>query len=101
MTCKPLDWQTDCIAQVCRTLMPALSSVEKLTLEVMTEWQSGETDVTTWHELLSSFINLKKLCICYALIEELSNALEVDGIGLIQVFCPVCNTSWWTSGHLL
>jgi hypothetical protein len=92
VACKQLDWQIDCIAQVCITLMPALSGVERLTLDVMGEWQSGEingvVDGTTWHELLRSFISLKKLCICDELVEELSNALEVDGIGSDPSFLP-------------
>ncbi|KAI9432321.1 hypothetical protein H4582DRAFT_2102310 [Lactarius indigo] len=84
--CKQLDWQIDCAAQICRALMPALSGVEKLTLnfyeQVMpTEWQNGEIDGATWHELLRSFAGVKELRICGALLEELSRVLEVDEIG--------------------
>ncbi|KAH9011615.1 hypothetical protein EDB84DRAFT_1569635 [Lactarius hengduanensis] len=35
-----------------------------------------------WHELLRSFIGVKELRICNSLSEELSRALQVDGIGL-------------------
>ncbi|KAI9452685.1 hypothetical protein BJY52DRAFT_1225982 [Lactarius psammicola] len=84
--CKNLDWQIDCAAQICSALIPALSSVEKLTLgfdqEAMpTKWQNGEIDGTTWHELLRSFVAVKELHVCGALSEELSRALDVGEVG--------------------
>ncbi|KAH9033793.1 hypothetical protein EDB85DRAFT_1052527 [Lactarius pseudohatsudake] len=80
---KQLDWQIDCAAQICGALMPSLSGVEKLTLKfydrvMPAEWQNGEIDSTTWHELLRAFIGVKELHICAALSEELSRALEVE-----------------------
>ncbi|KAH8978305.1 hypothetical protein EDB92DRAFT_1956704 [Lactarius akahatsu] len=68
------------------SLVPALSGVEGLTLNchertMPTEWQNGEIDGTTWHELLSSFIGAKELHISESLSQELSRALEVDDIG--------------------
>jgi hypothetical protein len=84
--CKPLDWQIDCAAQICSALIPPLSGVEQLTLylyeETMpTEWQNGEIDGTSWHELLRSFVGVKELHICDSLSEELSRALKLDEIG--------------------
>jgi hypothetical protein len=86
VTFKHLDWQIDCAAQICTALMPVLSGVEKLTLDfyglaVPTEWQNGEIEGTTWHELLRSFVGVKELHICGALLPELSRALQVDGVG--------------------
>ena len=86
VTFKHWDWQIDCAAQICSALMPILSSVEKLTLDfyglmVPTEWQDGEIDGTTWHQLLRSFVGVKELHICGALLPELSRALQVDNIG--------------------
>jgi len=83
---KQLDWQIDCVAQICSALMSALSGVVKLTLNsyrlgMPTDWQNGEIDSTTWHELLRSFIWVKELRICDTLSEELSRALQVDEIG--------------------
>ncbi|KAH9054860.1 hypothetical protein EDB87DRAFT_1412376 [Lactarius vividus] len=83
---KQLDWQIDCAAQICSALVPALSGVETLTLNfheqmMPSEWQDGEIDGATWHQLLRSFTGVKKLCICSALSEELSRALEVEGTG--------------------
>ncbi|KAI9457249.1 hypothetical protein BJY52DRAFT_1273605, partial [Lactarius psammicola] len=91
--CKPLDWQIDSAAQICSTLTPVLSGVEKLTLDfheelMPTEWQNGEIDGTTWHELLRSFIRVKELRICDSLSEELSGALELDEIGSDLGFLP-------------
>ncbi|KAH9062548.1 hypothetical protein EDB83DRAFT_2552038 [Lactarius deliciosus] len=84
--CKQLDWQIDCTAQICSSLAPALSGVEGLTLNfhertMPTEWQNGEIDGTTWHELLRSFIGVKELHISESLSQELSRSLEVDDIG--------------------
>ncbi|KAH8995989.1 hypothetical protein EDB92DRAFT_1844358 [Lactarius akahatsu] len=80
---KQLDWQKIyCAAQICSTLMPALSGVEKLTLKfydrmMPTEWQNGEIDSTTWHELLRASIGVRELHISAALSQELSRALQV------------------------
>ena len=84
--CKQLDWQIDCAAQICSSLMPTLSDVGSLRLalhgEMMpTEWQNGEIDGTTWHELLRSFIGMWELIISESLSQELSRALQVDDIG--------------------
>ncbi|KAH9172510.1 hypothetical protein EDB89DRAFT_885835 [Lactarius sanguifluus] len=81
--CRQLDWQIDCAAQICSALMPALSGVERLKLQfydrtMPTEWQNGEIDSTTWHELFRAFIGVRELHICAALSQELSRALQVD-----------------------
>ena len=55
---------------------------------IPTEWQNGEIDGTTWHELLRSFIGVKELYIDDALLEELSRALQVDEVGLDPGFLP-------------
>jgi hypothetical protein len=86
VVCKQLDWQIDCAAQICSALMPALTGVEKLRLHIYrpmmpTEWQNGEIDCATWHELLRSFTGVKELRICGGLSKELHRALEVDEIG--------------------
>ncbi|KAI9432323.1 hypothetical protein H4582DRAFT_1104928 [Lactarius indigo] len=91
--CKQLDWQIDCAAQICRALMPVLSGVEKLTLDyyemvMPTEWQNGEIDGTTWHELLRPFIWAKDLRICSSLSGELSRALQVDSVGMDPGLLP-------------
>jgi hypothetical protein len=91
--CKQLDWQIDCAAQVCQALIPALSRVEAFTLdcnnlEIPTDLQNGGIDSTTWHELLRSFIGVKKLYIDGPLSEELSRALQVEEVGLDPGFLP-------------
>ncbi|KAH9025337.1 hypothetical protein EDB84DRAFT_402310 [Lactarius hengduanensis] len=93
VTCKQLDWQIDCAAQVCNTLMPALSGVEDLALDfhermMPTEWHNGGIDGTTWHELLRPFIGVTRLYIYGTLSEELSRALQVDEIGSDPGFLP-------------
>ena len=98
--CEPIDWQIDCAAQICSALIFALSGIEILTLDyylqvdpnwfgpVQINFQNDEVDSTTWHELLRSFIGLKELRIEYLVSEELSLALEVDGIGSDPGFLP-------------
>ncbi|KAN0135779.1 hypothetical protein V8E53_006419 [Lactarius tabidus] len=93
VTCKQLDWQIDCAAQVCSALMPVLSVVNELTVDfyqpvMPTQWQNGEIDGTTWHELLRPFIDVKTLYICGGVLEELSRALQVDEIGSDPGFLP-------------
>ena len=93
VTCKPLDWQIDCAAQICQALIPALSGVERFRLicyhtKIPTEWQNGAVDGTTWHELLRSFIGLKELYVDEALLDELSCALRVDEVASDPAFLP-------------
>ena len=94
--CRQLDWQIDCVGQICSSLIPALSAVEQFTLElyyrnhqrIPTELQNGAIDSTTWHELLRSFIGMKDLHIDHELLEELSRALRVDEVGSEPEFLP-------------
>jgi hypothetical protein len=92
VVCKPMDWQIDCAAQICSTLLPALSGVEKLSLThtssnggifapAILDFNPYEIDCTTWHELLRLFTGVKELRIDYLLSKELSRALEMDEIG--------------------
>ena len=91
--CKPLDWQIDCAAQICHALIPTLSGVEELRpvidyQEIPTEMRNGAIDSATWHDLLRSFIGVKKLYIYNVLLEELSRALQVDEVGSDPSFLP-------------
>ena len=91
--CRPLDWQIDCVAQICHGLIPTLSGVDELTLqhnlgEISTELRNGAIDSATWHDLLRTFIGMKQLRIGNALLEELSRALQVDEVGLDPEFLP-------------
>jgi hypothetical protein len=91
--CKHFDWQIDSAAQICGSLMPALSSVERLALDfdgdgISAEWEGGAVDGTTWRELLRPFIGAKELHICRALTWELSSALLLDDTGLEPGLLP-------------
>jgi hypothetical protein len=89
--CKPLDWQIDCAAQICRALIPVVSGAEELVLysnKIQTELQSGGIDSTTWHDLLRSFNVAKVLFIPPGLIEELARALQADEVGSDPGFLP-------------
>ena len=91
--CKQLDWQIDCAAQICHTLIPALSCVEQLSLyhdfrRIPDELRNGAIDSATWHDLLRSFIGVQRLYIKGGLLDELSRALRVDEVGSDPGFLP-------------
>ena len=91
--CQPMDWKIDCATQICHTFIPEISSVEQLTLhheyrKIPTEWRNRTIDSAMWHDLLRSFIGLKELSVGNGLLEELSHALQVDGVGSDPGFLP-------------
>ena len=92
VTSKQLDWQIDYAGQIRNALVQALSNVERLTLEIYkalpTEWENGEIDSTSWHDLLRVFIGVKKLYIRRGLLGELSRALQLDDVGSDPGFLP-------------
>ena len=86
VNCEPLDWQIDSATQVCSALGDVLSTVEELTLDLDVDglpldWDNA-LDSILWHELLLSFIGVKKLYIGFSLTLELSQALESAAGGL-------------------
>ena len=92
--CTQLDWQIDCAAQICHGLIPTLSGVEGLMLtrdnyhEISTELQNGAIDSATWHDLLRTFIGVKRLHFDDTFSEELSRALQADEVRLDPEFLP-------------
>ena len=92
--CKQLDWQIDCAAQICNALIPALSGVKLFLLNYHhwkippTESHNGAIDVTTWHDLLRSFIGTRSFYINHKFLKELSRALQVDEVGSDPDFLP-------------
>ena len=92
--CGPVDRQIDFAAQICHALIPTLSGVRTLLLsyrEISTEMRNGPNGVvnaTTWHDLLRTFIGVKKLHIYHGLMEEVSHALQVDEVASDPSFLP-------------
>jgi hypothetical protein len=91
--CNSFSWKIGCAAQICNALIPALSTVERLTLSCYfrkypTELQDGAIDATAWLELLRSFIVAKEIHIDRELLDELSCVLQVDEVGLDPGFLP-------------
>jgi hypothetical protein len=91
--CGQLDWQIDLATQICHALIPKISGVEKFTLycgysAIPREWQNGVVDDTAWHELLRPFTGVKELLIYGGILEGLSRALRVDGVGSDPGFLP-------------
>ena len=90
VNCREFDWQIDSAAQVCGVLMPALSVIEDLTLDLDQHMTPSEgqnaVDSVVWRELLLPFIGVKKLRIGHnALAFELSCSLDP---GLIPELLP-------------
>lgn len=91
--CREFDEQVICAAQICNSLMPALSGVKGLTLDIdgernPTERQNDVVEVERWHELLRPFVAATELRICHSLALELSLALQSDNVGLDPILLP-------------
>ncbi|KAF8269921.1 hypothetical protein EI94DRAFT_867170 [Lactarius quietus] len=85
--CREFDRQVGCAAQVCNALIPVLSSVEALRLELdverpPTDWQDVAVNGASWRELLAPFVEARELHICHALVGELASVPQSDGPGL-------------------
>ena len=92
ITCEPLDWQIDSVAQVCGALGEVVSVVEELALGLdvdgmPSDWENT-LDNTMWHELLLQFTGVKKLHIDYSFTLQLSQALESVSEGLVLGLLP-------------
>ena len=90
--CKPLDWQTDSVTQVCRALGDVVYAMEELTLDIdvdgMPYYWVDICDDMMWHELLLPFIGVKKLRFGSLLTFELSRALNSVTGGLVLELLP-------------
>ena len=78
VSCKPFDRQVSSAAQVCHKLCRwVTAAVEKLAIDGYEHAECrNEVDRRTWRELLSSFMNVKKLRVGRALASDLSRALQ-------------------------
>jgi hypothetical protein len=94
VSCELNQPQVYCVAQICKALIPTLSSVERFTLKycnmarTSTRLEDSEIDATTWHELLRSFIGVRNLHVSEGVLDELSRALQVNEVGLEPGFLP-------------
>ena len=91
--CREFDKQVICAAHICNSLMPALSGVKVLTLDIdgqrnPTKRRNNVVEVGTWHKLLRPFFEATELRICHALSLELSLALQSDNAGLDPILLP-------------
>ena len=82
MHCPGLDVQVSFIAQITKTFNQSFSVVEHLTLEQEVHRLSpdghDEVDRIEWCKLLSSFSNVKTLCVAHGFVERLSRYLQLD-----------------------
>ena len=80
VSCRPLDWQAACAAQICDTLAPLLASVGSLTLgfhkDDSASWRD-EIDRAQWHGLLRAFVGVKSLQLTGGLARYLFRYLQL------------------------
>lgn len=93
VSCKALDWQASCVAQICEALAPLLGETESLTLgfhkgpsssspPVMAAgpgagWQPDDVDHAQWHALLGLFASVKTLQLSGGYVGDLFRALQL------------------------
>ena len=90
ISCTHADWQVSAAAQISGALLPALSVVERLSLNYVDDDVSSEehneVDRTLWREVLMPFSSVKALHIDDRLIRDLSSALQPeDGESLVEL----------------
>ena len=82
INCRHVDWQVSAAAQISGALMPALSVVERLSLDYgdhdLSSEEHNEVDRTLWREVLMPFSSVKALHIDDRLIRNLSSALQPE-----------------------
>ena len=90
---QQLNWKIECAAQICHELVPTLSGVEELWFHLCRdaipfERRNAAIVSAAWHNLLRTFIGVKRLDINNALSEEFSRVLQVDEVGSDPSFLP-------------
>ena len=84
ISCKQLDWQLSCMAQVCDQFSPFLFRVEELRINT-TESSRGQDDVGTvageqWWDLVRSFNDARDVWVADKLTNDILRALPpIDG----------------------
>ena len=86
ISCKPLDWQLSCLAQVCSSSFPLLSTLEHLKIvSYRSHWQD-DIEGTQWLELLYPFTSVKDLDLSDGLVLLVAPALqELTGARVTEV----------------
>lgn len=76
--CKDIDWQLSSVAQLCRSSLPSLSTVQHLNLYggPFRPHPLDNLEVTQWLELLQPFTAVKTLYICDKLAPNVAPALQ-------------------------
>jgi hypothetical protein len=80
--CRQLDWQVASTVQILGVPSPALSTVERLTLnceehDLLSKWLDG-VNRAQWRELLRPFSNLKTLQVQEELVDKISRSLQSE-----------------------
>jgi hypothetical protein len=86
ISCAPSDWQLSCLAKVCSSSLPPLSTVEHLKIvSYRSHWQD-DIESTQWLELLSPFTSVKDLDLSDGLVPLIAPALqELTGSRVTEV----------------
>ena len=89
VSCTPLYRQINFAAQICDTIIPMLSGIEKLSLRFGAQ-QEHPWMVTSarWLDFLRRFVGVKLLCVDDTFFEELSWAMRADEVRSDPGFLP-------------
>ena len=92
VSCKPLDWQASCAAQICSTLAPLFIRTESLRLgfhkDGLPETWQADVDHEQWHMLLGTFEGVKTLQLAGGLVGDLFRSLQLPGGDLPEELLP-------------
>ena len=82
ISCKQIDWQLSCMAQVCGQFSPFLFRVEELSIAT-TQSSSTQSDTASeqWLHLVRSFGGARELRVANKLIRDITRALGQVDIG--------------------
>jgi hypothetical protein len=86
ISCSPPDWQLSSLAQVCRSSLPPLNTLEHLKIFSYRSSWKDDIESTQWRELLQPFTSVKVLDLAYGLVPLVAPALQdLTGDGVTEV----------------
>ena len=79
-TCKAPDWQLSFVAEVCRSFVPLIPSLEDLYIcegiYSRSRWQDDNVENDQWLELLGLFTTVTNLYLCKGVVSPIALALQ-------------------------
>jgi hypothetical protein len=92
ISCHPSDWQLSSVAQVCRSLLSSIPTLERLMITGVRPFWHQDIEHAQWLELLRPFTFAKDLGVSWNLVELVAPALrELSREGVIGVLPALQN----------